>query len=65
MVLAYISDVGMSGDYNSIIGMEKNFYGQIFKFNTKNSRLEVSKVSTLCGVLINTHENGYAKSINP
>ena len=64
---AYISDVGMSGDYNSIIGMDKKTsMDRFLKSNTKNSRLEVSKgLPTLCGVLINTDEKGYAKSIKP
>ena len=64
---AYISDVGMSGDYNSIIGMEKKIsMNRFLNLNTKNSRLEVSKGEpTLCGVLITTHDNGYAKSIKP
>ena len=40
---AYITDVGMSGDYNSIIGMNKEDALNRFKFpNNKKSRLEVS-----------------------
>ena len=64
---AFISDVGMSGDYDSIIGMEKKIsMNRFLNLNTKNSRLEVSKGEpTLCGVLITTHDNGYAKSIKP
>ena len=64
---AYISDVGMSGDYNSIIGMDKITAMSRFLGQDKNhSRLEVSKGEpTLCGVLINTLNNGFADSIKP
>ncbi len=64
---AYISDVGMSGDYDSIIGMDK--MGAMSRFLTqdqKHSRLEVSNGEpTLCGVLINTLSSGFAASITP
>ena len=64
---AYITDVGMSGDYNSIIGMNKN--DALYRFmypDSKKSRLEVSSGEpTLCGVVIETHTNGLSKSINP
>ena len=64
---AYITDVGMSGDYNSIIGMNKEDALNRFKFpNNKKSRLEVSLGEpTLCGVVIDTHSNGLSKSIKP
>jgi metallophosphoesterase (TIGR00282 family) len=64
---AYITDVGMSGDYNSVIGMEKDLAIKKFqKVNEKTSRLEVSMGEpTLCGVLIETEKNGLAKSIKP
>ena len=64
---AYITDVGMSGDYNSIIGMNKEDALNRFKFpNNQKSRLEVSLGEpTLCGVVIDTHSNGLSKSIKP
>ena len=64
---AYITDVGMSGDYNSIIGMNKNDALKRFMFpNNKKTRLEVASGDpTLCGVIIETHINGLSKSINP
>ena len=64
---AYITDVGMSGDYNSIIGMNKNDALKRFLYpNQKKSRLEVSSGEpTLCGVVIETDTNGLSKSINP
>ena len=57
----------MSGDYNSIIGMNKEDALNRFKFpNNKKSRLEVSfGEPTLCGVIIDTHSNGLSKSIKP
>ena len=64
---AFITDVGMSGDYNSIIGMNKKDALNRFKFpDNKKSRLEVSSGEpTLCGVIIESHTNGLSKSINP
>mgnify|MGYP002045663643 FL=1 len=64
---AYITDVGMSGDYNSIIGMDKNDALKRFMYpNEKKSRLEVSSGEpTLCGVVIETDTNGLSKSIIP
>ena len=63
---AYITDVGMSGDYNSVIGMEKDLAIKKFKKVNETSRLEVSMGEpTLCGVLIETEKNGLAKSIKP
>ena len=64
---AYITDVGMSGDYNSIIGMNKLDAMNRFVFpNKKKSKLEVSSGEpTLCGVVIESMENGLAKTIHP
>ena len=64
---AYITDVVMSGDYNSIIGMNKKDALNRFRFpDNKKSRLEVSSGDpTLCGVIIESHTNGLSKSINP
>ncbi len=64
---AYITDVGMSGDYNSIIGMEtKSAMSRFLNLNKSNSRLEVSLGEpTICGVLIEGKKNGLAKSIRP
>ena len=64
---AYITDVGMSGDYNSIIGMNKEDALNRFMFpNDKKSKLQVSLGEpTLCGVIIESHTNGLSKSIKP
>ena len=57
----------MSGDYNSIIGMNKNDALKRFMYpNKEKSKLEVSSGEpTLCGVVIETDTNGLSKSINP
>ena len=64
---AYITDVGMSGDYNSIIGMNKEDALNRFLYpSSKKTRLEVSPGEpTLCAVVIETRINGLSKSINP
>ena len=64
---AYITDVGMSGDYNSVIGMEKKAAISRFQYpNNKHPRLTVADgPPTLCGVVINTKKNGLAESIKP
>ena len=57
----------MSGDYNSIIGMNKQEAINKFLYpNNKKTRLEVSSGEpTLCAVVIETNINGLSKSINP
>ncbi len=64
---AYITDVGMSGDYNSVIGMEKEAAISRFQHpNKKQPRLTVADGSpTLCGVKIISKKNGLAESIKP
>ena len=64
---AYITDVGMSGDYNSVIGMEKEAAISRFQYpNNKHPRLTVADgPPTLCGVVINSKKNGLADSIKP
>ena len=64
---AYITDVGMSGDYNSVIGMEKKAAISRFQYpNNKQPRLTVADgTPTLCGVVINSKKNGLAESIKP
>ena len=63
---AYITDVGMSGDYNSIIGMNKEDALNRFLYPNKKARLEVSSGEpTLCAVVVETSNNGLSKSINP
>jgi len=64
---AYMTDVGMSGDYESVIGMEKA--PAVARFVTKlpGERLEVaSGEATLCGAVIETDDaTGLAVAIWP
>lgn len=65
---AYQSDAGMCGDYNSIIGMDKNII--LHRFTRRLPHLERPKPSageaTLCGILVTTNDNtGLATSLHP
>lgn len=64
---AYISDVGMCGDYDSVIGMKKETAFPRFLTEAKRSRLEpAEKNSTFCAVITDIDEKtGYAKEIFP
>lgn len=54
----YITDAGMTGDYDSVIGMEKT--EPIFRFNndfnTTGHLTPAEKEATLCGVVIETDD---------
>jgi hypothetical protein len=61
---AYQTDAGMSGDYNSVIGMDKN--NSLNKFLKKESKKHFPAlgVATLSGVIVEADvENGLAKNI--
>ncbi|HRD77503.1 MAG TPA: TIGR00282 family metallophosphoesterase, partial [Hyphomicrobiaceae bacterium] len=64
---AYMSDVGMTGDYNSVIGMEAD--EPLHRFLTKipRGRFEpASGPATLCAVLVETDDkSGRATSVAP
>jgi hypothetical protein len=64
---AYMTDVGMCGDYDSVIGMRKE--GAVARFVTKlpGERLEVADgEATLCAVVIETDDaTGLARRIAP
>lgn len=64
---AYISDVGMCGDYDSVIGMKKESAFPRFLTDAKRSRLEpAEKNSTFCAVVVDIDEKtGHAKEIFP
>jgi len=63
---AYMSDAGMSGDYNSVIGVEKNVPVHTFSKKTPAAKKQPAKgEATLCGVCIDLHDNGLAKNIQP
>jgi metallophosphoesterase (TIGR00282 family) len=64
---AYLSDAGMCGDYDSVIGMKKEL--AIWKFTRKipGERLSPAEgEATLCGALVTTDDvTGLAKTIEP
>lgn len=64
---AYITDIGMCGDYDSVIGMEKR--GAITRFVSKlpSGRLEPAEgEATLCGVYVETDDDsGLARRVAP
>jgi len=64
---AYISDLGMCGDYDSVIGMKKDTAVERFVRKMPTERLEAAMgEATLCGVLVETDdESGLARTIDP
>ncbi len=64
---AYMSDVGMCGDYDSVIGMAKEEPIRRFRNKTPGNRFEpASGEATICGVLVESDDaTGLAKSIAP
>ncbi|WP_026607206.1 TIGR00282 family metallophosphoesterase [Methylocapsa acidiphila] len=62
----YMTDAGMTGDYDSVIGMEKD--EPIRRFTTKlpSARFEpAGGAATLCGVAVEIGRNGLATRIAP
>ncbi|MBT4934000.1 MAG: YmdB family metallophosphoesterase [Rhodospirillaceae bacterium] len=64
---AYQTDMGMCGDYNSVIGMIKETAVARFTSKLPAGRLEpASEEATLCAVLVETDDTtGLAKSVEP
>ena len=61
---AFRSDAGMSGDYNSIIGMDKAEPMRRFLKNQISGRFTPANgEATLCGVTVELNKNGTAKKI--
>lgn len=64
---AYMSDAGMTGDYDSVIGMKKE--QAIHRFTKKlpgDHLIPASENMTLCGALVVTNDGtGLAKTIQP
>jgi len=61
---AYQTDSGMCGDYNSVIGMDKN--NSLNKFLKKDyqKHFPAPGIASLCGVIVDANEkNGLAKNI--
>lgn len=64
---AYITDLGMTGDYESIIGMDKEEPMRRFMTRMRSARFSPAEgEATLCGVIIETdNRTGLATSIQP
>ncbi len=64
---AYITDVGMTGDYDSVIGMDKQAALKRFRSDLPGPRLTPALGdATLCAILVETDDRtGLAKSIEP
>lgn len=64
---AYQTDLGMTGDYDSVIGMRKE--GAVSRFVSKGDRVRLEPATedgTICGCLVITDDKtGLAKSIQP
>ena len=63
----YMSDIGMCGDYNSVIGIKKETSIERFVRKMPTARLEAAQGNaTLCAVLIDTDDiTGLATNIEP
>ncbi len=62
----FITEVGMTGDYDSVIGMDKGEPIRRFVRKIPSGRLEpASGAGTLCGVAVETGADGLAKKIAP
>ncbi|KMO35225.1 TIGR00282 family metallophosphoesterase [Methylobacterium aquaticum] len=64
---AYMSDVGMCGDYDSVLGMQKDEPVRRFLQKTPGSRLEAATgEGTLCGLAVETDDaTGLARRVSP
>jgi hypothetical protein len=64
---AYQTDAGMCGDYDSVIGMDKNVPLQVFLHKRKFDKMEPAKgEATICGCVVEVNKNnGLANSIKP
>ncbi|MBL8588711.1 MAG: TIGR00282 family metallophosphoesterase [Methylobacteriaceae bacterium] len=62
----FMTDVGMTGDYQSVIGMEKEEPLRRFLESTPGARFEPAQgPATLCGVAVETGADGKATRIAP
>ena len=62
---AYQTDCGMCGDYDSVIGMEKDAASDRFR-GRSGARLSVAMGSpTLCGLLVEADLSGRATMVSP
>ncbi|MDZ4380229.1 MAG: TIGR00282 family metallophosphoesterase [Parvibaculum sp.] len=63
---AYQTDAGMCGDYNSVIGMEKDEPLNRFLTRIPSGRFQPALgPATLCGVFVETESSGLARRVEP
>jgi 2',3'-cyclic-nucleotide 2'-phosphodiesterase len=63
---AYITDVGMTGDYDSVIGMDKEEPVRRFMTKLPAARFEpAAGPATLCGIAVELDMRGHATKIAP
>ena len=61
---AFQTDAGMTGDYDSVIGMDKEEPIRRFTRKTPGSRFEPAEgAATLCGLFVETGADGLAKKV--
>ena len=62
----FVTDVGMTGDYDSVIGMDKEEPMRRFTRRIPSGRFEPSQgPATLCGVAVEIDDKGLAQAIAP
>ncbi|MDQ6701959.1 MAG: TIGR00282 family metallophosphoesterase [Pseudomonadota bacterium] len=63
---AFVTDAGMTGDYDSVIGMEKDEPVRRFTTKLPSERFEpASGAATLCGIAVELDAKGLAAKIAP
>ncbi len=63
---AYLSDAGMCGDYDSVLGMQRDEPVRRFLQKTPGARLEAANgPGTLCGIAVETDGRGLAVRVAP
>jgi metallophosphoesterase (TIGR00282 family) len=63
---AYMSDAGMCGDYDSVLGMQRDEPVRRFLQKTPGARLEAANgPGTLCGIAVETDARGLAVKVAP
>ncbi|MCJ2074640.1 TIGR00282 family metallophosphoesterase [Methylobacterium sp. E-016] len=62
---AYLTDAGMCGDYDSVLGMQKEEPLRRFLQKTPGARLEAAQgEGTLCGIAVETNADGLAVAVS-
>ena len=63
---AYISDLGMTGDYDSVLGMERDEPIRRFTRKIPSGRFEPANgAATLCGLAVELDGEGHAVRLAP